>query len=224
MRVPFQSLIAASADRRKRTWTRSLCRSLVIIFSIAAPAANADTIENLAFTGSAVCESPFAFQVCTPGSMGPLTGTYTLDVTTQQIIGPWSFSSPFFSHSSSDPGAFGAVIDGVMNGGISYDDVEFSIGSASFDEVLVFGFTGANALLELGPISTPAPVDVVISGICQNISGMAGCEPDVNITGATSLAPSAPEPGTGTLIGISAVAGALLWLRRPGSKAAFPQS
>jgi len=67
---------------------RTLCSSLILAAAIAVPVAKADIIENLVFTGTATCQSPFAFQECTPGSVGLLTGTYTLDVTTQQIVGP----------------------------------------------------------------------------------------------------------------------------------------
>lgn len=105
-----------------------------------------------------------------------------------------------------------------MNGGISYDVAEFSEETASFNEVLSFGFTGANALVELGPISTPAPIDVIISGICQNVPGTSppGCEPDVNITGATTLVTgSVPEPSSSALFGIAiAVLVPLLWFKR----------
>ena len=62
-----------------------------------------------------------------------------------------------------------------------------------------FGFTGATTLTELGPISTPIPVQVVVSGICQYLSGTSNpavCEPDVSITGTTTLAaPPAIAPG-----------------------------
>jgi N-acetylneuraminic acid mutarotase len=157
-----------------------------------------DTIENLVFAGTATCVSGFVDQECTGGAVGPIYGTYTLDVTAQQIIGPWSFTTPFASFSSSDPGASAIVTDGLMNGGISYDVVEFSEETASFNEVLSFGFTGASALTELGTISTPAPVTVIVSGICQNVPGTspAGCEPDVDITGATALATQQAAPPT----------------------------
>jgi PEP-CTERM motif-containing protein len=177
-----------------------------------APAAKADTMENLVFTGTATCESPFAFQECTPGSVGPLTGTYTLDVTTQQIVGPWSFTSPFASFSSSDAGASGTVVDGVIQNGVSYNLAEFQESTPTFLEALTLGFTGAGALSELGAISTPVVITTNgFSGICQNVPGNvpAGCEPDVNIAGSTAIA-ATPEPGTISLM----LAGLLAVLRR----------
>jgi|SRR5581483_5463996 len=189
----------------------------------------ADTIENLVFTGTAACQSPFEFQECTPGSVGPLTGTYTLDVTTQQIIGPWSFTSPFFSHSSSDPGASAFVSDNIIQSGVSYDLANFEVLTATFLETLTLGFTGAGDLTELGPISTPAVITTNgFSGICQNVPGHtpAGCEPDVNIAGSTTLVTSSvPEPSSGALIEIAiALLGALLWCKRVASKAAILRS
>jgi hypothetical protein len=199
--------------------TRTLC-SLILATAIAAPAANADIIEHLVFTGTATCESGFFHQECTPGSVGPLTGTYTLDVTTQQIVGPWSFTSPFASFSSTAAGASAPVYDGVMNGSVSYDIAEFQEVTSTFVEVLSLGFTGAGAPYELGPIATPAPITVIVSGLCQNVPGVnpAGCEPDVNIAGATN---SVPEPGSVALIATGiALMGTLLWFKRVASKVA----
>jgi hypothetical protein len=62
---------------------RTLFGCSMVIVAIASSIAKADTIKTLVFTGTATCESPFLYQECTPGSVGPLTGTYTLDVTTQ---------------------------------------------------------------------------------------------------------------------------------------------
>ena len=164
-----------------------------VTYIITAPT---DSIENLVFVGTAACMPGFAHQECPGGAVGPIYGTYTLDVTTQKIVGPWSFISPFASFSSTDPGARGTVSDGLMNGGISYDDAEFTEQTTSFNEVLIFGFTGVNALAELGTIATPTPLQVIISGICQNVPGSSppGCEPDVNITGVTALATQQAAP------------------------------
>ena len=162
--------------------------------------ARADVIEDLAFKGTATCN--VLDQECTPGTTGPLTGAYTLDVTTQTIIGNWSFASPFGSFASSDPGASATVYDGVVNNGISYDVTVFAemTNNPVFLEVLGFGFTGPNALSELGPISTPVPVEVVISGMCLNVpnSRLPGCLPDVDITGVTA---PVPEPGSLPIVG-----------------------
>lgn len=153
-------------------------------------AAANDTIENLVFVGTATCMPGFAYQECTGGTVGPAFGSYTLDVTTQKIVGPWSFVSPFASFTSGDPGARAVVSNDAMNGGISYDVVAFSEQTTGFNEDFNFGFEGVNALAELGIIANPPPFQVVISGICQNAPGSSphGCEPDVNIAGATSLA------------------------------------
>jgi uncharacterized protein (TIGR03437 family) len=170
--------------------SRTLCVGVVLAAVLGSSVAKADTIENLVFTGTATCLSGFPHQQCTPGSSGAVSGTYTLDVTSQQIVGAWSFTSPFGSFSSTDPGASAVVNVGAMNSGVSYDIPEFFVETSTFNAVISFGFTGTMALSELGAISTPQPVEGVVSGICQDIPGTnpPGCEPDVSIAGSTALA------------------------------------
>src|SRR5215472_748410 len=197
--------IAGTGDHPMRNL--AVISALVLAFNISV--ARADVIEDLSFKGTATCKNiNVPGQTCTPGTTGPLTGTYKLDVTTQMIIGNWLFASPFGSFASSDPGASATVFDGVVNNGINYDVAEFAeqTNNPVFLEVLGFGFTGPNALLELGAISTPVPVEVVISGMCLNVpnSQVPGCLPDVDITGVTA---PVPEPGSLPLLA-SALLGA----------------
>ena len=192
---------------------RVLCCCLILATVLGVQVAKADSIENLVFTGTATCEPGFTYQECVGGTVGPVAGTYTLDVTSQTIVGPWSFTTPFASFSSADAGASAVVYDNLIQAGTSYDDVEFMEETPTFNEVIFFGFTGSGALTELGSISpTPPLATVLLTGLCQNVPGTspAGCEPDVNITGSTALAQKAPVPepsclvllGTGLIVGL----------------------
>ena len=56
-----------------------------------------DQIETLVFTGTATCvaQPGVANARATCSGSAPVTGTYSLDLTTKSIVGPWSFSTPF---------------------------------------------------------------------------------------------------------------------------------
>ena len=56
-----------------------------------------DQIETLVFTGTATCiaQPGVANASATCSGSGPITGTYSLDLTTNTIVGSWSFSTPF---------------------------------------------------------------------------------------------------------------------------------
>jgi PEP-CTERM motif len=206
--------------------TRTFCSGLILVAALGAPAAKADITENLVFTGTAICESGFFHQECPGGTVVSVTGNYTLDVTTQTVIGAWMFTSPFGSVSSTAPGASAPVIDGIIQGGTSYDIVNFQEETSTNNEVFDFGFTGAGAASELGAVVTFSSIvdpTIFFSGLCQNVPGSspAGCEPDVNIAGATALVTSSvPEPSSFVLIGIAfALMGALLWSKRRAPQA-----
>lgn len=97
-----------------------------------------DIVENLVFNGTATCVSSacaaFGF------SSGPLTGSYQFDVTTQMIVGPWSFSSPLGMLSSTDVGA-NATVSTLGVPGDTGDT--FGIATASFGEFFTLYFPGA---------------------------------------------------------------------------------
>lgn len=151
-----------------------------------------DTIENLVFTGTATCTDSF----CSKFGSGPITGTYSLDVTAQAIVGAWSFTTPFGVMSSSDPGANASIA--VRGGSIN---PSFGVTTSTFNEFVQFYFP-ASDLQQLGtlptnlypPLSAGGPTasdGCIFSGM---IAGEPACDPDYAITGATALAVSAAAP------------------------------
>ena len=180
---------------------RTLFSSFILAMAInSAPAAKADTIENLTFTGTATC-LPNATQCATGGSV---VGTYNLDVTTQTIFGLWSFTTPYGVFSSSSPGS-SALIFQLPN---DYE-VDFRLIP---NAVLTLAFAVPN-INELGAVvpllagSNP----FYASAICQNVGGGTGCTPDVSLSGTTT-ASSVPEPSSFLLLPIGL--GILTVLRR----------
>jgi PEP-CTERM motif len=146
-----------------------------------AASAKADTIENLVFTGTATCDDA----TCASYGTGALTGTYSLDVTTQTIVGAWSFTGPFGTMSSTEPGALAPLVDrfGDINPGF-----EEGSGVAAFVQFF-FPLTDTT---ELGSVSATS----ISSDGCIYVSSNA-CDPDYIITGTVT---AAPEPGTGILM------------------------
>jgi hypothetical protein len=70
----------------------SKCAVFILIAFLCAfsPICKADSIENITISGTATC----VLDSCSD-TVGPFTGYYTLDVTTQTVIGPWSVSLPY---------------------------------------------------------------------------------------------------------------------------------
>lgn len=143
-------------------------------------AAKADTIEDLVFTGNAQC----ADTRCVSIGSGTLTGTYTFDVTTQSVVGSWSFLTPFGAISSSEAGAFPLVK--VYNGD---EYVAFQVVTGNFYDFVQFFFPTGDAQ-QLGALATD-----IGSSACLNLPGMKSCDPDYSVTGSTTIAPT-PEPSS----------------------------
>ncbi len=142
---------------------------LLLVICLAAPA-KADQIINLSVAGTVTCNSS------TCGVSGPLSGAYSLDVTTQTIVGPWSFSTPFGTFSSSEAGAFANLTYSA-----GYVGANIGISTASppvFEYVLLYypasdtQQTGA-----LGP-----------SYACSPVPGAESCYPENTVSGTTSAA------------------------------------
>jgi len=144
-----------------------------------------DTVLTLAFTGTATCETGFAYQECSSG--GPVTGTYSLDVNTQTIVGAWSFTTPYGVISSTMTGASAGVAQQALANGLNREAYfQVSTTSPAFHEVLALYFAAPNNK-QLGTVYSPGG-GLAGSSICQNIPNQSspGCEPDVALAGTTT--------------------------------------
>lgn len=146
--------------------------------------AKADVVENLVFTGTATCGDTF----CASFGSGPLTGAYSLDVTTQTIVGPWSFSTPFGVISSNDPGASTLVMSWGIYTEAYFDELT---SPPPFFEFVQFIFPGTDTQ-QIGAVTS-------FSNACQNLPGTVGCKPVYTVAGSNALV---PEPSGLTLLGI----------------------
>lgn len=167
--------------------------------------AKADTLENLSFTGTTTCNFNVN-QECSPvGGHGAITGNYTLDITTDTIVGAWSFTTIYGDISSSD--AFPFAHAGTFTfASVLYDSADFQISPL---ETLGLAFTAPN-LDQLGTVAGNG-----LSSICQNVS-TNGCAPDLNIAGSTTLVSTVvtPEPSSFALMSTALLAFAFVARKR----------
>jgi hypothetical protein len=177
---------------RSKAQRIALCCLLLTIGVVTS--AEADTIENLVFTGTATCVNTSGQFPCSPGS-SPITGTYSLDVTTHTIVGAWSFSTstPVGVISSSDTGA-----SAIFSASFPPNDPAFQIirqeGSSTFYEY-VWLIYPATDTTELGALAN--------GQVCYSELATNGCAPGYTVTGTTRLATSTvPEPSSGMLLGV----------------------
>ena len=134
------------------------------------------TIENLKFTGTATCIDSF----CAHFGSGPITGTYSLNVTAQTIDGPWMFSGPFGTISSTDPGAKATVYVGSAN-----VQSVFDVSTSTFEEFVKINFPPSD-VQQLGAV-IEAPGTNACINVPGGVNGSAACDPDYLLTGATTL-------------------------------------
>lgn len=156
--------------------------SCLLLMAVSVKADTAD-IENLVFTGTATC----FLASCAGFGSGPLTGTYSLDVDTQTIVGPWSFSTPFGTIASTDTGASAPIssVPGTSDIGPAFQEVTTS---PNFFEFVFLLFPSTN-LQEIGPLATD-----IHSDACYNLPGPAlACTAGYVVTGSTTFA---PEPSS----------------------------
>src|ERR1700693_1404172 len=142
----------------------------------------ADVIENLVFTGTATCIN----SDCNGFGSGPITGTYSLDVTTQTIVGAWSFSTPSWVLSSSRTGA-------IATNGVRLGDINPVVADTTPTYEFLQLFFPIADIQEIGALPTnvyapPYPGAPAGSFSCTPFPGSSCCGIDYAITGATALA------------------------------------
>jgi uncharacterized protein (TIGR03437 family) len=156
--------------------------SITISVTVTPGSQPTDTIENLEFTGTATCTEAY----CSHFGSGPLTGTYSLDVTSQTIVGAWTFSGPFGTISSSDAGATATVsVSSVI-------EPLFQVDTATVLEFVKINFPSSD-VQQLGTIVTGPGTDASIN-VPGGLNGKPACAPDYLITGSTSLVSASGPP------------------------------
>lgn len=172
-----------------KTTTYALALALSFLAIVLAVPAKADQLENLSFTGYASCLNAD----CSSFGSGGVTGAYTLDVTTQTVVGPWSFSTPFGSISSAQLGAQ-AVIDDTPPAGLQQENAYFQINSGvpgGFDFIWLF-FPNTDLSQTGDPTSATLCMPLPTAPVACNFG-------DYALTGSNVVT---PEPSTMTLLGI----------------------
>lgn len=164
--------------------------AFIALLSAFSPVCKADNIENITFSGTATCITEACIY-----TVGPFTGFYTLDVTTQTVIGPWTISLPYTTISSTDADSYANV---------SGASVEFGESNSVTLDNATLVFSPGN-LAEIGSITTG-------SNFCApfGITPEPTCYTDAYLLAGTTTTPStaAPEPSEGALL----LAGILLLL------------
>jgi hypothetical protein len=152
-------------------------------------------MESLFYTGTAKCTDSF----CTSYGSGSLTGNWSLDLTTNTIVGPWSFSTPFGVLSSTAAGASAYTISSSSaGGGVPVDGSYFQLSAGMLFEWVGLSFPTTDPQ-QLGAVSTTG-----LSLACDPFAApVPSCYPDFLITGTSFIAtPPTPEPATLGLLAI----------------------
>ncbi|MFZ0212189.1 MAG: PEP-CTERM sorting domain-containing protein [Candidatus Acidiferrales bacterium] len=179
----------------------SLALAVVSLF-MCARSASADSMDVVIvnFTGTVNCSSDVS--ACGGSSTATVTGTFDVDPDTESIVGPWSWSTPLGSFSSSSPTA------------------DTFVGSSGGFPVFLFfapsqgGFQTYNSLFvqlifPTGDFQASGPLDLSVTlssglgnAVCQisstNASNCATAFPFVS--GASTVTPT-PEPSSLLMLG-----------------------
>jgi len=157
---------------RTRKFARMALSCLLLMICLSASAA-ADQVINLAVTGTVTCSPEYT---CGSFPTGPLSGTYSLDITTQTVVGAWSFSTPFGVISSNQTGAYAQSVSSAGYIGVN---LGINTGNPPFFEYVLLYYPGTDTQQTgtLGP-----------SYACSPITGEEGCYPENTVSGtATAL-------------------------------------
>jgi hypothetical protein len=169
---------------------KSMAMPCLILSLGLASSVEADVIENLTFAGSATCGDAN----CSSFGSGPVFGSYTADITSGTVVGPWSFSTPLGVMSSTTAGSDATIVD-------RFGDINVAFEEATPFEFIQFFFPAADTQL-IGALASN-----IVSDACTPAS-TSSCYPDYTVTGVGQLTSTVttPEPSTLMLIGAALLA------------------
>ena len=172
--------------------------SALCLFILPGSAAGDPTdVLSFNFTGSVACSS-FSPNPCSPNT-GIVTGTFSVDSDTEAVVGPWTFSTPFGTISSSGPLAAAFIADFQPSGVTPEDILHFFNTSNGVLTTVQIRFV-ENAIPGEGsfiPFVTLPGLGIGTSNTCQGTS--AGCSVIYDFT--SGAASSTPEPSSLLLLG-----------------------
>lgn len=174
---------------------------LCLFLGVRGVRADAPDVVNLNFTGVVTCNDTTP---CGGSSTFTVTGTYSFDPDTLSVVGPWSFSTPIgtiSSSSSSTADARGGIQAGFVY--LDFNALSQNGGSTNFNSPNV------QLLFPSGDTQTSGPIDLTGtsfgSAVCQLTSNGGCLTSDTTayfpFTSGTSSISSTPEPSSLLLLG-----------------------
>jgi len=167
--------------------------------------ADAADVITLNFTGTVQCGVP---SVCGGNSTATTTGTYSFDPDTLTVVGPWSFSTPLGSFSSS--GATAGALAGVASDGtivIDFFSQETALGGGFFspeNALVVQLFFPVGDTQGSGSLVIASSLGFG-SAVCQLVSNGSCATADFSMflpfaSGTSTLAAASPTPEPSSLL------------------------
>ncbi|MGH9718014.1 MAG: PEP-CTERM sorting domain-containing protein [Candidatus Acidiferrales bacterium] len=163
---------------------------LCVLFSPRPAAADSTDVVTLMFSGAGTC-------VIGPCSGSLVTGTYSFDVGTDMIVGPWSFATPLGAFSSSGSYPFvGTEPSGMEGFTPGFNLLDFTSGDLGI-QLAFDGSSGYSGSLITGPtvLSDPSAVGYL------NISDTDPIR-IFDLTSGTSTPVATPEPSALAMLGL----------------------
>lgn len=188
---------------RLSKWSLGLVALCLFVCPRPAAADPADVVS-FNFSGALACDP--SSPPCSP-STGTLTGTFSINLNTDSIVGPWSFSMPLGTISSSGAGAiadvFGVSSTGVgpLSGaalvGVEFDNLP---SNSDLDVELFFLPSSVDVIGSFAPGSANVGGFSLINGVslCAD-SGNFACSSSYDVTVGNISA--TPEPSSLLLLG-----------------------
>jgi len=172
----------------------------VLCFCLFARAASADPMDVVTVNFSGVVNCSSDVSVCGGSSTAAVTGTFSVDPDTDSIVGPWSWSTPLGSFSSSSPTADTLA---VVSGGFPV----FIFFAPSVDGFQTFNSLFVQLVFPSGDLTATGPLDLSVtlssglgSAVCQiSATNAEACGTTLPFVSGAST--PTPEPSSLLLLG-----------------------